>query len=1137
VSADTDIAIVGVGARFPDAWTPEEFWANIDAGRVSMRPFTNGELRAAGVGDALLESPDYVRTGVRLPGVEEFAASFFDITPAEAEVTDPFQRVFLEVCWDALESAGHPPTDDGPLTGVFAGASFSTYAMLLYLDQFRHRGYSAIADGDIRRGSLFDFQPARVAHRLGLRGPAIGVQTACSSSLTAVHQAVNALLAGDCDIALAGGSGGTVPEAGYRRDDAGIASDDGLCRPFDATSSGTAPGSGVGVVVLRRLGDALDDGDRVLAVVTGSAVSNDGADRPGFTAPSPRGVSDVVSAALRSSGTRPDELCYVEAHGSGTPLGDHVELMGLAAVLTGSPGHTGLGSVKANVGHCGSAAGIAGLIKAVHIAHTGVLPPHPAFSRPRDPGVLAGCGLRIDTEPGHCDDPGRRVLVHSMGQGGTNVAVILAPPAPYPAGSRPDTGPARLVLSARTRADLDEISRRLADVIDVGELGIRDIAHTLRVGRRHFREHRRVVAVPDAAACAARPDRTAITAALRTPRPPAVRTVVPTCRFALIVRRADDEASVATEATLLDVLGPAARCAGDLPETVGDSLFVLLIGDGDPGPRGHAVTPGPDGIDAALTAAWLYGVDFPWPRVAPAGACRVTLPTYPLPRRRYWAIDRLGDVLRSTGAMPQPYRSGPADRPGPVEQEIAAIWAKLFGIEHVGLDDEFDLLGGTSLLATRMALEIDQRFDVHINLHVVGGTRATVRRISEVVRTHADGDTGYGPDLSGDTALVEADLGLPLGDVAPVRPGPGGVLLTGAAGFIGSFLLRELLDAGTEHAYCLVRAGSPDDAWRKLCDAADRYCLPAPDPRRVTAVPGDIIDPATWYDPDGRLAGGVEHVLHCAAAVTFSEPYRSVRGPNVVGTAQLLRWARGNGVPAFSYVSSLAAATPVGPQRRVLERREQPLAAGSGGYGTGKWASERLLDRAERDGLLVRVFRPGLVLGDSTTGACNTKDMTWRLIAGALATGRHPLDDRPMHAAPVDVVAAAIVDLMRDPAAAGRAYHLVYPEPVTLSGLFGELSALGMPTRGTTLEEWFTIVADRALATGDDVLSAVALIRFDDDTAGPIQLEAGLWRHWLIARGIEPRVTGAALSASVKYLAGQSAYRGLLDTDAGGRGG
>ena len=194
MSADTDIAIVGVGARFPDAWTPEEFWANIDAGRVSMRPFTHGELRAAGVGGAQLESPDYVRTGVRLPGVEEFAAFFFDITPAEAEVTDPFQRVFLEVCWDALESAGHPPTDDGPLTGVFAGASFSTYAMLLYLDQFRHRGYSAIADGDIRRGSLFDFQPARVAHRLGLRGPAIGVQTACSSSLTAVHQAVNALL-------------------------------------------------------------------------------------------------------------------------------------------------------------------------------------------------------------------------------------------------------------------------------------------------------------------------------------------------------------------------------------------------------------------------------------------------------------------------------------------------------------------------------------------------------------------------------------------------------------------------------------------------------------------------------------------------------------------------------------------------------------------------------------------------------------------------------------------------------------------------------------------------------------------------------------------------------------------------------
>ncbi|MET7639876.1 thioester reductase domain-containing protein [Streptomyces sp. NPDC005438] len=1144
MSSETDIAIVGVGARFPDAWGPAQFWHHLDQGRVSLREFTDEELRDASVDEALLASPDYVRVGARLPGLTDFDAGFFGISPAEAELIDPHQRIFLEVCWEALEHAGHPPRDDGPLVGVYAGASFSTYAMALYLAKAREQGFLAVADGDLRRGSLFDFMPARAAHRLGLRGPAVAVQTACSSSLTAVHQAVNALLAGDCDLALAGGTGGAVPEAGYRHEPGGIASEDGYCRSFDAASSGTATGAGVGVVVLRRLEDALADGDHVWAVIEGSAVNNDGGDRPGFTAPSPQGVADVVTAALDAADTSPDQLCYVEAHGSGTPLGDHVELLGLAEALrspTGRTGFCGLGSVKVNVGHCGAAAGIAGLVKAVHIAHTGQLPPHPQLTSPRDPGVLAGSPLRLDSQARSCPDPDRRVLVHSMGQGGTNVAVVLrAAPALAPVPREPDPPVVRLVLSARTRTALDTHSRALADQLDQGQRELTDIAHTLRVGRRHF-AHRRVVT--------ASPERLAAT--LRLPRPPRARTVLSRPRTPLVVRTARSPWADAVAEALLAALGPGVRTAQRLPDPVPAETYPLVVGPGDTGPGRHVTGedgPVAEAVDEALHAAWLEGVDVDWRAVALPGARRVPLPTYPFERRRLWALDRLGDVLRGRPDQAPPREepeptavanarpahlapATPAD--DPLEAELVTLWEELFGVRPVGVDDEFDTLGGTSLLATRMALEIGRRHDVRLNLHRVGGVRATVRRVAEAVRTQRAGRGPGGQALDGDGALIDADLELPLGQPVPQRPGQA-VLLTGATGFLGAFLLRELCAEQEGRIYCLVRARDERHAWRRLCDVAAAYGLPAPDPRRVRVVVGDLTDGTDALDQNPRVPAEVGRVVHCAARVVFTEPYRSLRDANVVATAALLRWMRERGVADLTHVSSLAAATPTGtPRRRVREEREQPLSAESGGYGTTKWVCERLVERAERDGMRVRVFRPGLVLGDSTTGACNPKDMTWRILAGSVATGLCPADDRPLFAAPVDVVARAMVALARRPDTLGRVYHLVDQRPTTLRALVGGLAEEGLPTTETPVGAWHRAIGDLALDTGDETLAAVALVRTEETTGTPgedtrVTVEADGWRDWLAADDQSAAVTSRALMRSLRHLADRPEYLGSL---------
>lgn len=1163
MTSQTDIAVIGVAGRFPDAWQPAEFWQNVQDGRVSVRELDDEELRTAGVSEDMIAAPNYVRFGTPLPGYDLFAADFFGITPAEAEVTDPQQRLFLEACWEALEVAGHAGRSRERLvTGVYAGASFSTYAMAQYLARAREAGFSAFSDGDIRRGSLPDFLPAVVAYRLGLRGPAISVQTACSSSLTAVHQAVNALLAGDCDLALAGGTSTVHPPDGHRRDPAGIMSDDGQCRSFDAASTGTTAGAAVGVVVLRRLADALADGDPVLAVVKGSAVNNDGPDRPGFTAPSPAGVADVVSTALHTADVSADHLIYVEAHGSGTPLGDQVELLGLTRGLrrtTARTGFCGLGSVKANIGHCGSAAGIVGMIKALRIVQTGEIPPLPHLRTPRDPGLLAESPFVLDTVARRNAVADRAVLVHSMGQGGTNVALVLEP-APEAVRTDPsgtaDTvePPVRLILSARTRAALDAASRELADDLAAGRHRLRDVAHTLRVGRRHF-EHRRVVSG----------DRSALIAALRVPRPPAVRTALVEPRSALVVRTGDG----ARPTLIADAVARALGCSVTVADAAAEQMppsereFVIVVGPGVASAHCHVIQSATDAdddeiadlVDVALTAAWLDGVDVDWSTSTPAvaGARRVPLPTYPFQRRRFWALDRIRHVFAAGGAtVPGGSVEGgaPAAAVGTrpehlasavpasddLEADLVGLWQEMFGFAPVGVTDEFSALGGTSLTATRMALEIAQRHDgFQVNLHRVGGTRTTVRRIASVLRSRGLGSAAYG-SVDAEGALIDTDLDLPLGTVRPARPGPRrAVLLTGATGYVGAFLLHEAQIAGHDDIRCLVRARDEAHAWERVRAAAAGYGLPAPDPERVRMVPGDLTDvrralAGPGSGPDGGLGRAVGQILHCAASVVFTETYRSLRAENALATADLLRWARENGVQDFGYVSSLAACSPTGPGMSIAETRAQPLADRAGGYGTGKWVSERLAERAERDGMRVRIWRPGLILGDSRSGACNPKDMTWRLIVASLAVGAHPADDRLLYSAPVDVVAKAIVAGLTEPGAVGRAQHLVHHEPLSIRGLFTALSGAGLPTAPLPPARWQQLVRERALDAGDDALAPVALLGFDEELGDQVRVEAEAWRGWLTRSGLSSAVDGPALARSIRWLADTEGgmYRDLL---------
>ena len=486
-----EIAVIGMAGRFPGAPTVQDFWRRLRAGEELITFFSDEELAAAGVDPALLADPAFVRAGGVVEGAEDFDAAFFGFSPREAELMDPQHRIFLECAWHALEDAGYDSERYPGRIGLYAGVGINTYLHHAGVEQVQELAgrYQAFIGNDK------DFVPTRVSYKLDLKGPSVNVQTACSTSLVAVHLACQALRSGDCDMVLAGGVAIRSPQAtGYVYEEGGIPSPDGHCRAFDARAQGTVFGNGVGLVVLKPLARALADGDTVHAVIKGTAINNDGALKVGYTAPSVKGQAQVVAAALAAAGVAPETVSYVETHGTGTPMGDPIEVAALAEAFRGAPpGSCALGSVKTNVGHLDTAAGMAGLIKTIQALKHRELPPSLHFETPNPRIDFASTPFHVSSRltPWESSGP-RRAGVSSFGIGGTNAHVVLeeAPPAARPGESREWQ---LLVLSARTPAALDAVAGELAARLrGAPEPELADVAHTLRVGRKAF-AHRRIL--------------------------------------------------------------------------------------------------------------------------------------------------------------------------------------------------------------------------------------------------------------------------------------------------------------------------------------------------------------------------------------------------------------------------------------------------------------------------------------------------------------------------------------------------------------------------------------------------------------------------------------------------------------------
>jgi len=487
---DSDIAIIAMSGRFPGAKNVDEFWHNLSNGVESIRQLSDAELLAAGVSSELLQNPHYIKASSPLDNIELFDANFFGFNPKEAEILDPQHRLFLECAHEVLEQAGYNPhTYDGSI-GVYAGAGASQYFLKhLFPNPTLQQSVSTY---QMRLATDSDFLPTRTAYKLNLTGPAVNIQTACSTSLVSVHIACQSLLNGECDLALAGGVSIATTLSGYLYQEGMILSPDGHCRAFDAQAQGTIGGSGVGIVLLKLAKEAIADRDDIQGIIKGSAINNDGLNKVGFTSPSVEGQAAVIAEAQSIADIDAETITYIETHGTGTTLGDPIEIAALNLAFrqsTTKQHFCGIGSLKTNVGHLDTAAGVAGLIKTILAMQHQEIPASLHFENPNPAIDFADSPFYVNNKrsPWTSTNSPRRAGVSSFGIGGTNAHVIVEE-AVREKNRKPEQRKRELiVVSGKTDSALENVKQNLAKHLqEHPDLDLADVAYTLAVGRQGF---------------------------------------------------------------------------------------------------------------------------------------------------------------------------------------------------------------------------------------------------------------------------------------------------------------------------------------------------------------------------------------------------------------------------------------------------------------------------------------------------------------------------------------------------------------------------------------------------------------------------------------------------------------------------
>ncbi|MCH9757170.1 MAG: thioester reductase domain-containing protein [Gammaproteobacteria bacterium] len=1011
------IAVIGLAGRFPGADTIEAFWRNLQNEVESITTFSDETLTASGVSASLKEHPNYVPAKGILDDISGFDAPFFNISAREAALIDPQQRIFLECAWEALESAGYAQDNLKERVGVFASASKNTY--LLFNLATHPELYSDAQAMQSLIANEKDYVSMRTAYKLNLKGPSVTVQTACSSSLVSIHLACQSLLSGESDMVLAGGTAIDVPhKAGYLYQPGGIFSPDGHCRVFDSSARGTVFGQGVGVVTLKLLSRALEDGDHIHAVIRGSAINNDGHDKAGFTAPSVKGQINVITDALDIADVDAATIDFVEAHGTGTNLGDPIEVEALEKAFKRQARSSlkqkscAIGSVKSNIGHLNAASGVVGFIKAVLSLEHGHIPKSLHCERPNTHidfenspfYVSQGASFARST----AETRPRRAGVSAFGIGGTNAHVILEEaPLIERAENTAEAKEHLILLSARTLSALNAMRQRLSDYIATHKPRLEDVAYTLQVGRARF-AHRMFLV------CRTHQD------------------------LIDALAKGGQQAVMRVDATLEKAIDPA------LLTDLSDEDALNTLGE-----------------------QWLLGGEFKWHELHHKAAKRIALPTYPFEHQSYWIAPKA-----RTSAAHQPEVT--AVETENVLQIVKGFFKQLLGVSDAQSDDQFFELGGDSLLGVELIGLIKRTFKLDITFNQLF-TSPTVEGIATLIESILNQDTTQvllkhahqvALDIRLDDSLMPPTKRIMMQDAKAV-------LLTGATGFLGSFILNELLEQTDKVIYCLVRADSIEKAFERIKLQFNQYGLKGlKHQSRVRCVPGDLSKPNFGLIEQAYvdLAQTVDAIYHCGARLSFVDPYDNLKKINLEGTRSVIQFACAQKTKHIHHVSSIAVYDS--DTYKGLSEADETLSLENSqgfhsGYDETKWASEMLIAEARMRGVPVTVYRPGNISGDSRTGVCSATDLVGMMIKGCIALGVAPDDDAIVDVVPIDYVSRALVCLSLNEASHGEIYNLVNTTPVSWIELVHTIQSLNYPLETIAFDDWHERL-NAAKVRGDD---------------------------------------------------------------------
>ncbi len=686
-SIEKDVAIIGLACRLPKSNNPECLWNNLRDGLDLVT-----EFKKEGIDD-----DNYIPRSAVLDAIDEFDFEFFNMTKTEAEAMDPQQRLFLECCWEVLENAGYDPTYYNGLIGITAGVGFSQY-LLEILDN--NSFVKTVGLNNILLLNEKDFLCTRAAYKLNLKGASATIQTACSSSLVAIHHACESLRSGACDMMIAGGVSLAVPHhQGYFYEDGMMMSANGLCQPFDANASGTIIGNGCSIVLLKMLVDAVEDGDQIHAVIKGSAVNNDGNQKATFSSPSIDGQREAIIEALEAAEVHPEDIGFIEAHGTGTKLGDPIEIEALSQAYnayTNKKQYCAIGSIKSNLGHTNTAAGVTGLIKAVLSLKNKQIPPSLHYSSPNPHIDFINSPFYVNTvlKDWYCDiDKKRMAAVSSFGIGGTNAHMILEEAPTQPSIAVESHDYYIIPLSACSQAALNNIRQRLLEyVISNPDINLTQLAFTLQTGRKAFR-HRSVILcrdVQDLIEKLNEKDETSSTT-LNIEEAYAVNEILQNNREAILNKNYDLLNQLFSQYIAPDV------------ETH-DKAYQFF---------------------SSLSEIWLLGLDINWKYIysKPSSIRKLTLPTYPFERKRCWISENTSeDELVNLSHS--------------LCDNLIILWKRYLGVQTLSPDDNFFELGGDSLMAVNLVATINEE----LNLDLKVDSLLTSPTINKILQLYADPD-------------------------------------------------------------------------------------------------------------------------------------------------------------------------------------------------------------------------------------------------------------------------------------------------------------------------------------------------------------------------------------------------------------